>query len=253
MWACWILGAVALSVGAFATFVSDNQAGTTAFVVVGGVLIFLAVAGRLPLAFELAGARMDASYLQDSAFEAGLDAGADLRRSDDADLTDSPAAESVPFSWTPTAIAWSRMTFSGPDTCRLSSTTYRQLDYWVRTGLITPVPQSEESPDTSWRSMFSFKDVVIVATVKELLEAGLSLQVIRQAVDELKRVPITSLHESVVVMGPRQSPLLTDLATAFSMVESGASVVIKPLESVIAGIIGKLEKRASHETDVSNE
>jgi DNA-binding transcriptional MerR regulator len=28
--------------------------------------------------------------------------------------------------------------FSGPTVCRLTGVTYRQLDYWARTGLVTP-------------------------------------------------------------------------------------------------------------------
>ncbi|GAA4981990.1 hypothetical protein GCM10023317_05990 [Actinopolymorpha pittospori] len=53
----------------------DNQAGTAALVLVGGLLILVALMRRIPLRFEVAGTKVDATYEIDMAFDAGRDAG----------------------------------------------------------------------------------------------------------------------------------------------------------------------------------
>lgn len=72
------------------------------------------------------------------------------------------------------------------DLCRATGITYRQLDYWVRTGLI---PQSSHaasgSGDPRW---FSFEDAVRCAVVAKLLAAGIGLASIRQRIDEYLNV-----------------------------------------------------------------
>lgn len=53
-------------------------------------------------------------------------------------------------------------TFSAPRTCELAHVTYRQLDYWVRTGLVVP---SVEARGSGTRRRFSRRDVQIVAAL----------------------------------------------------------------------------------------
>jgi DNA-binding transcriptional MerR regulator len=67
--------------------------------------------------------------------------------------------------------------------CKLVEITYRQLDYWARTGLITPSIQSAQGSGSQRR--YSFTDIVQLKVVKRLLDAGMSLNKIRQAMDIL--------------------------------------------------------------------
>jgi DNA-binding transcriptional MerR regulator len=68
--------------------------------------------------------------------------------------------------------------------CNLVGITYRQLDYWARTGLLTPSIQTASGSGT--QRLYSFADIVQLKVVKRLLDAGMSLKKIRQAMDILR-------------------------------------------------------------------
>ncbi|MGH2690821.1 MAG: MerR family transcriptional regulator [Actinomycetota bacterium] len=62
--------------------------------------------------------------------------------------------------------------FGGPEACRIVGITYRRLDHWARTGLVTPSLRSVQGPGTPRR--YSFADLVELRTIKELLAAGVA-------------------------------------------------------------------------------
>ena len=74
--------------------------------------------------------------------------------------------------------------FSGPQVCSLVGITYRQLDYWARTGLLTPSIATANGSGTKRR--YSYHNVVEIKVIKQLLDAGVSLQRARQAVECLR-------------------------------------------------------------------
>lgn len=73
--------------------------------------------------------------------------------------------------------------YRGPTVCKIVGITYRQLDYWARTGLVTPSVRSASGSGT--QRLYSFDDVVQLRVVKRLLDTGVSLQRVRTAVEEL--------------------------------------------------------------------
>ncbi|MFE5584994.1 MerR family transcriptional regulator [Kitasatospora sp. NPDC056531] len=74
--------------------------------------------------------------------------------------------------------------FRGPTACAAAGITYRQLDYWARTGLLEPSVRTAY-PATSQR-LYSFRDILLLKIVKRLLDVGVSLQNIRVAVAHLQ-------------------------------------------------------------------
>src|SRR6266487_3479616 len=72
-----------------------------------------------------------------------------------------------------------------PDVCKLVGISYRQLDYWARTGLLTP--SVREAGGSGTQRLYSFQDLVKLRVVKQLLDTGVSLQKIRQAVEFLQQ------------------------------------------------------------------
>ena len=74
--------------------------------------------------------------------------------------------------------------FRGPVACNLAGITYRQLDYWARTGLVSPEIRGAEGSGT--QRLYSFRDLLMLKVVKKLLDAGISLQQIRTAIDHLR-------------------------------------------------------------------
>lgn len=71
-----------------------------------------------------------------------------------------------------------------PTACQVAGITYRQLDYWARTGLV--VPSIRGAAGSGSQRLYSFKDILVLKIVKRLLDAGISLQNIRIAVDHLR-------------------------------------------------------------------
>jgi DNA-binding transcriptional MerR regulator len=74
--------------------------------------------------------------------------------------------------------------FRGPTVCRTVGITYRQLDYWARTELVEPSIKPAEGSGS--QRLYSFADVVHLKIIKKLLDAGVSLQQVRRAVDFLR-------------------------------------------------------------------
>ena len=81
--------------------------------------------------------------------------------------------------------------FRGPTACEVVGITYRQLDYWARTGLV--VPSIRAAAGSGSQRLYSFKDVLVLKVVKQLLDAGVSLQNIRVAVEYLRKRGVRDL------------------------------------------------------------
>ncbi len=73
--------------------------------------------------------------------------------------------------------------YRGPTACAAAGITYRQLDYWARTGLVEPSVRPAYGSGT--QRLYGFRDVVVLKIVKRLLDTGVSLQNIRTAVGHL--------------------------------------------------------------------
>jgi DNA-binding transcriptional MerR regulator len=93
--------------------------------------------------------------------------------------------------------------YRGPTACSAAGISYRQLDYWARTGLVEPSVRTAGGSGT--QRLYSFRDILLLKVIKRLLDAGVSLQQIRTAVhhlrergtDDLTRVTLMSDGASV--------------------------------------------------------
>jgi DNA-binding transcriptional MerR regulator len=70
--------------------------------------------------------------------------------------------------------------YRGPQACKIVGITYRQLDYWTRTGLMIPTLQQAAGSGT--QRLYSFNDLLQLKVIKSLTDAGASLQKVRQAI-----------------------------------------------------------------------
>jgi DNA-binding transcriptional MerR regulator len=70
--------------------------------------------------------------------------------------------------------------FRGTVACSAAGITYRQLDYWARTGLVTPSIRSAAGSGST--RLYSFRDILALQVVKRLLDSGVSLANIRTAI-----------------------------------------------------------------------
>ncbi len=74
--------------------------------------------------------------------------------------------------------------FRGPVASGAAGITYRQLDYWARTGLVRP--EIRGASGSGSQRLYSFRDILLLKVVKRLLDAGVSLHQIRIAIDHLR-------------------------------------------------------------------
>src|SRR6476661_7386798 len=83
--------------------------------------------------------------------------------------------------------------FRGPIACNAAGITYRQLDYWARTGLV--VPEVRGASGSGSQRLYSFRDVLLLKVIKRLLDAGISLNQIRAAIEHLRARGVQDLTE----------------------------------------------------------
>ena len=74
--------------------------------------------------------------------------------------------------------------YRGPTACTAAGITYRQLDYWARTGLVEPSVRAAAGSGS--QRLYGFRDILALKIVKRLLDTGISLQQIRTAIGFLR-------------------------------------------------------------------
>ena len=127
------------------------------------------------------------------------------------------------------------MGFGGPTVCRLTGVTYRQLDYWSRTGLITPSIQAARGSGT--KRSYSYEDVLEVKVIKSLLDAGVSLTRARQAVSCLRDALGTDLKSASLVLSELGSVLARTDGDLVDLLRGGQGVFnIVPLGGVVEAL-----------------
>ena len=81
--------------------------------------------------------------------------------------------------------------YRGPTACSAAGITYRQLDYWARTGLVQPSVRGATGSGT--QRLYGFRDILVLKVVKRLLDTGVSLQQIRVAISHLRERGVEDL------------------------------------------------------------
>lgn len=93
--------------------------------------------------------------------------------------------------------------YRGSVACQAAGISYRQLDYWARTGLV--LPSIRDASGSGSARLYGFKDILVLKIVKRFLDTGVSLQNIRIAVnhlanrgvDDLARITLMSDGHSI--------------------------------------------------------
>jgi DNA-binding transcriptional MerR regulator len=88
-----------------------------------------------------------------------------------------------------------------PDVCRIVGISYRQLDYWTRTGLVRPSVRDARGSGT--QRLYSFQDLALLRIIKKLLDTGVSLQQVRKAIGTLRALKEPEVGTTIVSDGTR--------------------------------------------------
>jgi DNA-binding transcriptional MerR regulator len=117
--------------------------------------------------------------------------------------------------------------------CRLTGVTYRQLDYWARTDLVTPSITAAQGSGS--KRTYSYSDVLEVKVIKSLLNSGVALNRARQAVECLRNSLGADLASSSLVLSDAGSVLARDDGDLVDLLRGGQGVFnIVPLANVVA-------------------
>ncbi len=75
--------------------------------------------------------------------------------------------------------------YSGTQAAKVVGITYRQLDYWARTNLVTPSLASAKGSGS--RRLYSYRDLLELRVVRTLLDAGIELPRVRRVFEYVRQ------------------------------------------------------------------
>jgi DNA-binding transcriptional MerR regulator len=133
--------------------------------------------------------------------------------------------------------------FRAPQVCQLVGITYRQLDYWARTGLLRPSLKAARGSGS--QRLYAFGDVVQLKVVKRLLDAGMSLKKIRQAIEILRLqlqsdrplADVTLLSDGQTIYAAHSSQEVVDV---FRRGQGVFGIAVGPVQEELEGEIHAL-------------
>jgi len=134
--------------------------------------------------------------------------------------------------------------FRGPVACRATGITYRQLDYWARTGLVAP--QIRAAGGSGTQRLYSFHDLLILKVVKNLLDAGISLQQIRAAIDHLRAHGVEDLTEVTLMSDGVSVFECTSTDEVIDLLKGGQGMFAIALGGVWRDVEGSLSELPTH-------
>lgn len=122
--------------------------------------------------------------------------------------------------------------YRGPQVCKLVGITYRQLDYWARTGLLRPSISPARGSGTQRR--YSYTDLLELKVIKQLLVAGVALQSARRAIQCLRDNLGEDLASANLVLASSGSVLARSGEEVVDLLKGGQGVLnIVPLAGVV--------------------
>jgi DNA-binding transcriptional MerR regulator len=112
--------------------------------------------------------------------------------------------------------------YRGPTACSAAGITYRQLDYWARTGLVEPSVRSATGSGT--QRLYGFRDILVLKVVKRLLDSGVSLQQIRVAISHLRERGVEDLSRITLMSDGASVYQCTSAEEIIDLVQGGQGV-----------------------------
>lgn len=133
--------------------------------------------------------------------------------------------------------------FRAPQVCKVVGITYRQLDYWARTDLLVPSLQTAQGSGS--QRLYSFQDIVQLRVVKRLLDAGMSLKKIRQAMELLRAqlqsdsplADVTLLSDGATIYAAHSADEVVDV---FRRGQGVFGIAVGPVQAELEGEIHRL-------------
>ena len=121
-------------------------------------------------------------------------------------------------------------TFSGTQASKIVGITYRQIDYWARTGLVRP--SITDATGSGSRRRYTYRDLLELRIIKQLLDAGIRLESIRDVFAYLRDHIETDISAAHLVIDG-SSVVLCNGDELIDVLRHGQGVLnILPMDSV---------------------
>jgi len=91
-----------------------------------------------------------------------------------------------------------QQSFSGSQASQIAGITYRQLDYWARTNLIRP--SLTDAKGSGSRRSYVYRDLLELKVIKQLLDAGIKLESVREVFNYLRSHVDTDIAAAHIVI-----------------------------------------------------
>ncbi len=144
--------------------------------------------------------------------------------------------------------------YRGPVACSAAGITYRQLDYWARTGLVEPTVRPALGSGT--QRLYGFRDILVLKVVKRLLDTGVSLQNIRTAVAHLRERGVDDLANLTLMSDGASVYECTSADEVIDLVRGGQGVfgiavgrVWREVEGTLAALPSERPEPAAEGSD----
>ena len=144
--------------------------------------------------------------------------------------------------------------YRGPTACKAAGITYRQLDYWARTQLVEPSVRGAKGSGS--QRLYSFRDILVLKVVKRLLDTGVSLQQIRQAIAALKEWGVEDLAQITLMSDGASVYVCTSANEVIDLVQGGQGVfgiAVGRVWREVEGTLSELPPDAAQGADVVDE
>ncbi len=113
--------------------------------------------------------------------------------------------------------------FSGTRTAEIVGITYRQLDYWARTDLVRP--SMADAKGSGSRRKYSYRDLLELKIIKQLLDAGIKLETVRDVFANLREHVGADITSANIVIDGSTAVLARDDGELVDLVRTGQGVL----------------------------
>ena len=139
-----------------------------------------------------------------------------------------------------------KQSFSGSQAAQIAGITYRQLDYWARTNLIRP--SLTDAKGSGSRRSYEYRDLLELKGIKQLLDAGIKLESVREVFNYLRSHVDTEIAAAHIVISGK-AVVLCQGDQLVDVVRNGQGVLnVLPLANIKSDVDAMIVSLAGRNT-----
>ena len=140
-----------------------------------------------------------------------------------------------------------KQSFSGSQAAQIAGITYRQLDYWARTNLIRP--SLTDAKGSGSRRSYEYRDLLELKVIKQLLDAGIKLESVREVFNYLRSHVDTEIAAAHIVISGK-AVVLCQGDQLVDVVRNGQGVLnVLPLANIKSDVDAMIVSLAGRNTE----